>query len=101
MKSLLRRQRNNKHVSIEPIGTLFPTLKNAEIFAAAAGAQRGRDYCDSFRVNPARILFGLFELAGHRRQPSKLLPVVQQAFRTAGTQLLGPLEINETEALSE
>jgi serine phosphatase RsbU (regulator of sigma subunit) len=101
MKSLLRRKRKKKHASIEPIGIEFPNLQDAEISAAAAGVQRERDYCDTFRVNPARILFGLFELSGHHRQLSKILPVVQGAFRTAGTQLLSPLQINETEALSK
>jgi serine phosphatase RsbU (regulator of sigma subunit) len=101
MKSLLRKKRKHIPVSIEPIGTTCPSLQNAEISAATAGAQRGHDYCDSFRVNSARIVFGLFELSGHRRQPSKVFPILQDIFRTASTPLLSSPEINETEALSK
>ena len=101
MKSLLRKTRKHKHVSIEATGTIFPSLQKAEISAATAGAHHERDYCDSFRINPVRVLFGVFDLFGRGRQPSKLLPGVQEDFHTAGTQLLSPLEINETEALSE
>lgn len=101
MKSLLRKKHKNKHASIESIGVSFPRLREAAISAAAAGALRARDHCDSFRVNPVRILFGLFELTGHHAQHSKIFPVMQEAFRTAGTQLLSEPETNETEALTE
>lgn len=101
MKSLLRKKPKNKHASIESIGAIFPNLRDAGISAAAAGARGGRDYCDSFRVNPVRILFGLFELTGRDKQHSKILPVIREDLHAAGPQLLSVPETNETEALAE
>ena len=101
MKSLLRKRHKSKHVTIEPIGLVFPKVRGAEIGAAVAGARTGRDFCDSFRVNSMRVLFGLLELSGHRQQQSRVFPIVQQALRTAASELLFVAEVNETEALSE
>jgi hypothetical protein len=100
MKSLPRKKLQKEHASIETIGAHFPTLRDAAI-SAAAGARRERDHCDAFRVNPLRILFGLFELTDHHQQHSKIFPVIHEAFRTEGTQLLSAFETNETEALSK
>jgi hypothetical protein len=100
MKSPPRKKLKKEHASIESIGANFPTLRNAVISAAAAGVRRERDHCDSFRVNPMRILFGLFELTGHHQHHSKIFSVIHEAFRMEGTQLLSVFETNETEALS-
>ena len=101
MKSLLRRMIKSKHVKIEPVGVVFPKMRGAEIDAAVAGMRTGRDFCDCFRVNSTRVMFGLLELSGHRQEQSKVFPIVQESLRTAATELLHAAEVNETEALSE
>ena len=100
MKSLLHKKRKHKHGSIAPIGGTFPKLRNGEIAAVATGGHR-RDFCDSFRANSARVLFGLLEFSGHLHHASKLFPIVQETFRTAGLQAFSAHDINESDAMTE
>ena len=100
MKSLLHKKRKHKYGSVAPIGVTFPKLRNGEVAAVAAGGHR-RNLCDSFRVNSVRVLFGLLEFSGHVHQNSKLFPIVQETFRTAGMQAFSARDINESDAMTE
>lgn len=101
MKSLLKRDRKKPHAAIETLAPPFPVLKDAEIAAAVAGPRSGGDFYDSIRVNPSRILFGLMDVAGRRKQHQEILLAARQIFREAGPRLLGPPEVNEADALTE
>jgi serine phosphatase RsbU (regulator of sigma subunit) len=100
MKSLLHKKRKHKHGSIAPIGVTFPKLRNGEIAAVATCGHR-KNFCDSFRANSVRVLFGLLEFSGHLHQTSKLFPIVQETFRTAGVQAFSARDINESDAMAE
>ena len=100
MKSLLHKKRKHKHGSVAPIGVTFPKLRNGEIAAVATGGDK-RNFCDSFRANSVRVLFGLLEFSGHLHQASKLFPIVQETFRTAGMQAFSARDINESDAMTE
>ena len=100
MKSLLRKKRNHKHDAAVPIGLTFPKLRDAEIAAVTAGG-RNRNFCDSFRTNSVRVLFGLIEFSVRGYQTAKLVPAVDETFRTAGMQALSARDINESDAMTE
>jgi len=92
--------RNTPPPAVEPVRTAFPLLRGAEIAAACAGQPRGGDFYDSIRINSVRVLFGLLDVAGHRADNQEILARAQQVFREAGTDLLTPSEINESDAMA-
>ncbi|HXY51314.1 MAG TPA: SpoIIE family protein phosphatase [Terriglobales bacterium] len=92
--------RNTPPPAIEPVLVAFPVLHGGEIAATAAGEPQGGDFYDSLRVNPVRVLFGLLDVAGHRRDNQQILARAQQVFREAGTELLSPAEVNEADAMA-
>jgi sigma-B regulation protein RsbU (phosphoserine phosphatase) len=101
MKSLLKRRRKKQHAAIEPVPSAFPILKEAQIAAAFAGQRIAGDFYDSFRVSSSRVLFGLLDVAGRRVQNQEIFSAAQEIFREAGSDLLGPAEVNETDALTQ
>jgi serine phosphatase RsbU (regulator of sigma subunit) len=101
MRSLLGKKSKQPHAAIEPVNAQLPTVQGADIGAVFAGNRRGGDFYDAFRVNSARILFGLLDVAGPRRENSAIFSNAQKIFRDSGTQLLNSQEINETDALTE
>lgn len=92
--------RNPPLPAVEPVLTAFPVLRGGEIAATAAGEPLGGDFYDSLRVNPVRVLFGLLDVAGHRKDNQEILARAQQVFREAGTELLTPSEVNESDAMA-
>lgn len=66
-----------------------------------AGERIGGDFYDSLRVSPERVLFGLLDLAGRRRENSALLATAQQVFRSFGSELFSKADINESNAMTE
>jgi serine phosphatase RsbU (regulator of sigma subunit) len=101
MKSLLIRRKKKVAFAIEPVLSAFPVLRDAEIAAAYAGQRSAGDFYDSFRVSPSRVLFGLLDVAGRRAQNQPILATAQRVFREAGSELLGPEEANESDAMTE
>jgi serine phosphatase RsbU (regulator of sigma subunit) len=102
MKSLLkRRKKTTKPQAIEPVAAAFPVLRDAEIAAAFVGRRSAGDFYDSIRVGPARVLFGLLDVAGRRAQNNNILLAAQRVFREFGARLFAPAEVNETEALTQ
>jgi phosphoserine phosphatase RsbU/P len=101
MKSLLKRRKKPQVQAIEPVASAFPVLRDAEIAAAFVGRRSAGDFYDSIRVGPSRVLFGLLDVAGRRKQNNDILLAAQQVFREVGSKLFGPEEVNETDALTE
>jgi serine phosphatase RsbU (regulator of sigma subunit) len=101
MRGLLSRRRKSVSRAIEPVATEFPKLRGAEIAASFAGQRSAGDFFDSIRVSPARVLFGLLDVAGRRDQNQDILYAAQRVFRESGTKLLAPHEANETDAMTE
>src|SRR5215475_5149202 len=101
MKGLLLRRNKNIPVVIEPVGSAFPVLRNADIAAAVAGERSAGDFYDSIRVSPSRVLFCLLDVAGRREQNQGILSAAQTVFRDMGTKLLAEPDANEADAMTE
>jgi serine phosphatase RsbU (regulator of sigma subunit) len=86
---------------VEPVPTVFPAVESADIAAVFVGRRIAGDFYDSIRVSYERILIGLLDVAGRREQTRTLLAAAQQIFRTTGSQLFSPADINESDAMSE
>jgi serine phosphatase RsbU (regulator of sigma subunit) len=85
---------------LEPEPGEFPKIEGAEIAATTYGKRVAGDFYDSLRVGPERILFGLLDVAGRRETNQQILSAAQQIFRTLGTELFSPPDINESEAMT-
>src|SRR5579864_146699 len=101
MRSLLGRRKNKPTPVIEPVPSAFPSVRGAAIAAAYAGQRRAGDFYDVIRVNPSRILFGLLDVAGRRKQNMDILRAAQEVFHESGAKLLSQPEANETDAMTE
>jgi serine phosphatase RsbU (regulator of sigma subunit) len=78
-----------------------PTLRGAEIAAVFYGQRIAGDYYDFLRVNNARVLFGLLDVAGRREDNRQILTAAQATFRTSGAELLHADVVNEPDAMIE
>ncbi|MFZ0759107.1 MAG: PP2C family protein-serine/threonine phosphatase [Candidatus Sulfotelmatobacter sp.] len=85
---------------LEAVSGEFPKINGAEIAATTYGKRVAGDFYDSLRVSPERILFGLLDVAGRRESNQPILSAAQTAFRTLGTELFSPPDINESEAMT-
>ncbi len=86
--------------AVEPVAGGFPKMVGAEIAATTLGLRVAGDFYDSVRVGPQRILFGLLDVAGRRENNQVILSAAQNIFRTVGTELFSPPDINESEAMT-
>jgi sigma-B regulation protein RsbU (phosphoserine phosphatase) len=85
----------------DPLQAPVPELRDAEIAAVYYAQRMGGDFYDFLRVSPDRVLFGLLDAAGGRKDTRAILSAVQHTFRTVGAELLAQQEINEPEAMIE
>ncbi len=65
------------------------------------GKRVAGDFCDSLRVGPERVLFGLLDVAGRREDNRSILAAAQEIFHTSGAELFSPPDMNESEAMTE
>jgi sigma-B regulation protein RsbU (phosphoserine phosphatase) len=86
--------------AVEPVPSEFPRIAGAEIAANTFGKRVAGDFYDSLRVSPERILFGLLDVAGRRENNQEILSAAQKIFRSLGTELFSPPDINESVAMS-
>jgi phosphoserine phosphatase RsbU/P len=86
--------------AVEPVPSDFPNIEGAEIAATTYGKRVAGDFYDSLRVSPERILFGLLDVAGRRESNQQILSAAQKIFRSLGTELFAPPDINESEAMT-
>ena len=101
MHSLFHSRDSNAPAIVEPIPTVFPPIKGAEITAVFTGKRIAGDFYDSIRVSPERVLFGLLDVAGRRDDNRGTLSCAQEIFRTAGAELFSRPDMNESEAMTE
>jgi len=87
--------------AVEPVPTVFPTIDGADIAAVFVGKRVAGDFYDSIRVSPERVLIGLLDVAGRREDNRSLLVAAQEVFRTLGSELFSPADINESDAMTE
>jgi serine phosphatase RsbU (regulator of sigma subunit) len=86
---------------MEPVPTVFPAIRGADIAAVFVGKRVAGDFYDSIRVSSERVLIGLLDVAGRREDTRNLLVAAQEVFRTVGSQLFSPRDINESNAMTE
>lgn len=85
----------------EPVLAEVPELHNAEMAAAYYGERQGGDLHDFVRVGPARVLFGLLDMAGRLEENSAIVSAAQQTFRTRSKELFSGDDVNEADAMAE
>ena len=101
MHSLFHSKASEPEPAVEPVASEFPRIEGAEIAAVTYGPRVAGDFYDSLRVSPERILFGLLDVAGRREDNQPVLSSAQEIFRKLAVDLFGPLDINESEAMTE
>jgi phosphoserine phosphatase RsbU/P len=86
---------------VEPVAATFPKIIGAEIAGATFDNRAAGDFYDCFRVGDERILFGLLDLAGRRDDNRQVLEAAQKMFRSLGSKLFSPPDLNESQAMVE
>src|SRR5580700_10324512 len=77
MHSLFHSNAQETVPAVESVLSEFPVIDGAEIAAVTYGARVAGDFYDSLRVSPARILFGLLDVAGRRENNQPVLTAAQ------------------------
>ena len=85
----------------DPLHSNVPPLRGAEIAAIYHGYRVAGDFYEFLRVNGARVLFGLFDIAGRREDTREILIAAQHTFRTLGPKLFAAADLNEAMAMIE
>jgi serine phosphatase RsbU (regulator of sigma subunit) len=85
----------------DPVQATIPEIRDGSMSAVYYGQRCSGDFYDFVRVNPQRVLFGLFDVAGLLQQTRKIVLAVQQEFRDLGTLLFQPSDANESESMLE
>jgi serine phosphatase RsbU (regulator of sigma subunit) len=85
----------------DPDQATIPEIRDGFMSAVYYGQRCSGDFYDFVRVNPQRVLFGLFDVAGLLQQTRKIVLAVQQEFRDVGTLLFQPSDANESESMLE
>ena len=78
-----------------------PALAGAEIAVAYFSGAAGGDLFEFVRVSPNRILFGLMDVAGKRKDNQGICAATQSVFCSGSIELLGGTDVNEPEAMVE
>ncbi len=87
--------------TVEPVPTVFPVIDGVDVAAVFAGKRLAGDFYDSIRVSSQRVLIGMLDVAGRREENRKILIAAQSIFRTLGSELFSPADINEANAMTE
>jgi len=85
----------------DPRHSDVPLLRGAELAAVYYNLRVAGDFYEFLRVGPARVLFGLLDLAGRRQDTRDILIAAQSAFRTSAPLLFAGEDFNEAEAIIE
>src|SRR5215469_8657973 len=85
----------------DPARAIIPEIRQGELAAVYYGQRSRGDFYDFVRVEPLRVLFGLFDIAGKLEDTRRIELPLQEEFRAAGSELLQGAEINESQAMME
>jgi phosphoserine phosphatase RsbU/P len=83
------------------VQTESPALDGAEMAVAYFSTRAGGDFYEFVRVNPHRMLFGLMDVAGKRKENQGICSATERVFCSGGMELLAADDINESEAMIE
>ncbi len=87
--------------AVEPVHSVGPEVRGAEMAAVYYGERVGGDFYDFIRVSPSRVVFGLLDVAGRSEHNRAIVTAVQKAFREESQRLLAGDDINEADAMTE
>jgi serine phosphatase RsbU (regulator of sigma subunit) len=82
-----------------PVPAEVPNLPGAELASVYFDRRMAGDFYDCIRVSPHRTLFGLFDVSGGLNDTRAIVAAAQQTFRSVGTELLVPPDINVPDAM--
>jgi hypothetical protein len=88
-------------LALDPLHADVPCLRHAEIAAIYHGQRVAGDFYEFLGVGPARVLFGLFDIAGRREDTRQILIAAQHTFRTLAPELFAATDVNEADAMIE
>jgi serine phosphatase RsbU (regulator of sigma subunit) len=83
----------------DPVQATIPEIRDGSMSAVYYGQRCSGDFYDFVRVDPQRVLFGLFDVAGLLQQTRRIVLALQQQFRESGTLLFQRAEANESESM--
>jgi len=98
---LLSLHKNTQAKREEPVHSLAPEVRGAEMAAVYYGERVGGDFYDFIRVSPSRVVFGLLDVAGRSEHNRAIVTAVQQTFRAESQRLLADDDVNEADAMTE
>jgi serine phosphatase RsbU (regulator of sigma subunit) len=78
-----------------------PDLKGAEMAVAYLSDREGGDFYEFVRVSPTRMLFGLMDVAGKRKDNQGICSTTERVFCSGSMELLGGDDVNESENMIE
>jgi sigma-B regulation protein RsbU (phosphoserine phosphatase) len=84
-----------------PAPAVIPEIRGAQFACVYHGHRIAGDFYDIVRVNPARIVFGLLDVAGLREDAFEISSRAQEVFRAEAARLFAPDDINEADAMVE
>jgi serine phosphatase RsbU (regulator of sigma subunit) len=90
-----------KALDAEPTRAECPQLSGADIAGVVHGERLGGDFYQFARATPARVLFGLLDVAGARAENHGIVEAANQTFREKGRKCLASEELNEADAMME
>jgi len=85
----------------DPVHSDVPEVHGAELASLYCGPRRAGDFYDFFRVSPNRVLFGLLDAAGGRKDTRDILSAAQHTFQTVGSELFARRDINAADAMMQ
>ena len=91
--------REAKGAACRPASFGRAVAARAEIAAVYYSQRVAGDFYEFLRVGPSRVLFGLFDLAGRRKDTREILVAAQNTFRTIAPKLFAEKDFNEAEAM--
>lgn len=96
-----RREKAVAERAVQPVQAQVPSLQGAEIAAVYYGQRMGGDFYDFIRVSPARVVFGLLDVAGRLEDNREIVGAAQNTFRAVASELLAGEDVNEADAMTE
>src|SRR5581483_4024491 len=85
----------------DPLQAQVPALREGQLAAVYYGQRRSGDFYDFVRASPARVLLGLFDIAGDLKRTRSIVLALQQEFRSGGAELLNAEGGNEADSMLE
>ncbi|HEY4054109.1 MAG TPA: SpoIIE family protein phosphatase [Terriglobales bacterium] len=85
----------------DPLQACVPAIRDGQMAAVYYGQRVCGDFYDFVRVNPHRVVFGFFDVAGNLEKNRPIAVPLQARFRAEACELLQPDDSNELDGLVE